>query len=164
MLKMSSRPDLVAQLSADKSSLPAHCTGGAPGGAPQPRRSHSCNTRISKLAHLSHRDFSLFDTRKYKNQYVRKILPESSILTPSNAPIIDDAHPSAALLWSILQSTPIQLSKMADHNYKFNVTMTCGGCSRAVENVLGKLAGVPPLSLSPVSLPFTTFLTPRAQA
>ncbi|MCJ1336888.1 Cytosolic copper metallochaperone [Bachmanniomyces sp. S44760] len=31
---------------------------------------------------------------------------------------------------------------MADHNYKFNVTMTCGGCSGAVERVLKKLEGV----------------------
>ena len=30
---------------------------------------------------------------------------------------------------------------MADHNYKFNVTMTCGGCSGAVERVLSKLDG-----------------------
>ncbi|KAK5163705.1 Cytosolic copper metallochaperone [Saxophila tyrrhenica] len=31
---------------------------------------------------------------------------------------------------------------MAEHNYKFNVTMTCGGCSGAVERVLKKLDGV----------------------
>ncbi|KAI1341867.1 iron copper transporter [Xylariaceae sp. FL0016] len=32
---------------------------------------------------------------------------------------------------------------MADaHTYKFNVTMTCGGCSGAVNRVLGKLEGV----------------------
>lgn len=30
---------------------------------------------------------------------------------------------------------------MADHTYKFNVTMTCGGCSGAVERVLKKLDG-----------------------
>jgi len=30
---------------------------------------------------------------------------------------------------------------MAEHNYKFNVTMTCGGCSGAVERVLKKLDG-----------------------
>jgi len=35
-------------------------------------------------------------------------------------------------------STP---SKMAEHNYKFNITMTCGGCSGAVERVLKKLDG-----------------------
>lgn len=27
------------------------------------------------------------------------------------------------------------------HNYKFGVTMTCGGCSGAVERVLKKLDG-----------------------
>ena len=32
---------------------------------------------------------------------------------------------------------------MAEHNYKFNVTMTCGGCSGAVERVLKKLDGKP---------------------
>ena len=32
---------------------------------------------------------------------------------------------------------------MAEHNYKFNVTMTCGGCSGAVERVLKKLDGAP---------------------
>lgn len=31
---------------------------------------------------------------------------------------------------------------MSDHQYKFNVTMTCGGCSGAVERVLKRLEGV----------------------
>ncbi|TKA58589.1 hypothetical protein B0A49_10862 [Cryomyces minteri] len=31
---------------------------------------------------------------------------------------------------------------MAEHNYKFDITMTCGGCSGAVERVLKKLDGV----------------------
>ncbi|KAK8215154.1 Cytosolic copper metallochaperone [Zalaria obscura] len=31
---------------------------------------------------------------------------------------------------------------MSEHNYKFNVTMTCGGCSGAVERVLKRLDGV----------------------
>ncbi|KAJ5248678.1 heavy metal ion transporter [Penicillium chermesinum] len=31
---------------------------------------------------------------------------------------------------------------MADHQYKFNVSMSCGGCSGAVERVLKKLEGV----------------------
>ncbi|KAF2269249.1 putative iron/copper transporter Atx1 [Lojkania enalia] len=31
---------------------------------------------------------------------------------------------------------------MAEHNYKFNVAMSCGGCSGAVERVLKKLDGV----------------------
>lgn len=30
---------------------------------------------------------------------------------------------------------------MAEHNYKFNVTMTCGGCSGAIERVLKKMEG-----------------------
>jgi len=30
---------------------------------------------------------------------------------------------------------------MSEHNYKFEVTMTCGGCSGAVERVLKKLDG-----------------------
>ena len=35
---------------------------------------------------------------------------------------------------------------MAENHYKFNVTMTCGGCSGAVERVLKKLEGEnPPL-------------------
>lgn len=40
----------------------------------------------------------------------------------------------------------------AEHTYKFNVTMTCGGCSGAVERVLKKMDG------EPVSHPF--FLLP----
>jgi copper chaperone len=32
---------------------------------------------------------------------------------------------------------------MAEHNYNFNITMTCGGCSGAVERVLKKLDGAP---------------------
>ncbi|KAF2142628.1 uncharacterized protein K452DRAFT_270438 [Aplosporella prunicola CBS 121167] len=31
---------------------------------------------------------------------------------------------------------------MSEHNYKFNITMTCGGCSGAVDRVLKKLDGV----------------------
>lgn len=27
------------------------------------------------------------------------------------------------------------------HTYEFNVTMTCGGCSGAIDRVLGKLEG-----------------------
>jgi copper chaperone CopZ len=30
---------------------------------------------------------------------------------------------------------------MSDHQYKFNVSMSCGGCSGAVERVLKKLDG-----------------------
>lgn len=37
------------------------------------------------------------------------------------------------------------LPAMAEHKYKFNVTMTCGGCSGAVERVLKKLDGRPSL-------------------
>lgn len=32
---------------------------------------------------------------------------------------------------------------MAEHNYKFNVAMSCGGCSGAVTRVLQKLDGNP---------------------
>jgi len=31
---------------------------------------------------------------------------------------------------------------MAEHTYKFNVSMSCSGCSGAVNRVLGKLDGV----------------------
>lgn len=34
---------------------------------------------------------------------------------------------------------------MAEHKYKFNVSMSCGGCSGAVERVLKKLDGTSPL-------------------
>jgi copper chaperone len=32
----------------------------------------------------------------------------------------------------------------AQHTYKFNVSMSCGGCSGAVNRVLGKLDGSSP--------------------
>jgi copper chaperone len=35
---------------------------------------------------------------------------------------------------------------MAEHHYKFNVEMSCGGCSGAVERILKKLDGTFPLS------------------
>ncbi|TKA22184.1 hypothetical protein B0A50_08350 [Salinomyces thailandicus] len=37
---------------------------------------------------------------------------------------------------------------MAEHNYKFNVTMTCGGCSGAIERVLKKMEGVKDFDVS----------------
>ncbi|KAJ5370153.1 Metal homeostasis factor ATX1 [Penicillium cataractarum] len=37
---------------------------------------------------------------------------------------------------------------MSDHQYKFNVTMTCGGCSGAVERILKRLEGVKTFDVS----------------
>lgn len=37
---------------------------------------------------------------------------------------------------------------MSEHQYKFNVTMTCGGCSGAINRVLGKLDGVKSYNVS----------------
>ncbi|EXJ77567.1 hypothetical protein A1O3_09794 [Capronia epimyces CBS 606.96] len=37
---------------------------------------------------------------------------------------------------------------MAEHHYKFNVAMSCGGCSGAVERVLKKLDGVKQYNVS----------------
>ncbi|EKV14969.1 Heavy metal-associated domain, HMA [Penicillium digitatum] len=37
---------------------------------------------------------------------------------------------------------------MPEHQYKFNVTMTCSGCSGAVERVLKKLEGVKTFDVS----------------
>ncbi|KAJ8114706.1 hypothetical protein OPT61_g3485 [Boeremia exigua] len=37
---------------------------------------------------------------------------------------------------------------MAEHNYKFNIAMSCGGCSGAVERVLKKLEGVKSYNVS----------------
>ncbi|EON68829.1 hypothetical protein W97_08087 [Coniosporium apollinis CBS 100218] len=37
---------------------------------------------------------------------------------------------------------------MSEHNYKFNVAMSCGGCSGAVERVLKKLDGVKSFNVS----------------
>ncbi|KAF9738834.1 hypothetical protein PMIN06_004512 [Paraphaeosphaeria minitans] len=37
---------------------------------------------------------------------------------------------------------------MSEHNYKFEVAMTCGGCSGAVERVLKKLDGVKSYNVS----------------
>ncbi|KAJ8507968.1 hypothetical protein ONZ45_g9713 [Pleurotus djamor] len=37
---------------------------------------------------------------------------------------------------------------MADHTYKFNVKMTCAGCSGAVERVLKKTEGVSEYEIS----------------
>ncbi|KAG6300140.1 hypothetical protein E4U09_007363 [Claviceps aff. purpurea] len=31
---------------------------------------------------------------------------------------------------------------MAPHTYEFNVTMTCGGCSGAIERVLSRMEGI----------------------
>ncbi|KAF2256413.1 putative iron/copper transporter Atx1 [Trematosphaeria pertusa] len=37
---------------------------------------------------------------------------------------------------------------MAEHTYKFNVAMSCGGCSGAIERVLKKLDGVKSYNVS----------------
>ena len=47
---------------------------------------------------------------------------------------------------------------MSEHHYKFNITMTCGGCSGAVDRVLKKLDGrsflPPPCRQAPTRLSF----------
>ncbi len=43
----------------------------------------------------------------------------------------------------------------AEHKYVFNVSMSCGGCSGAVDRVLKKLEGTVSLSLPP-SPPFSS--------
>ncbi|MCJ1308447.1 Cytosolic copper metallochaperone [Agyrium rufum] len=35
-----------------------------------------------------------------------------------------------------------------EHNYKFNITMTCGGCSGAIDRTLKKLEGVKSYNVS----------------
>ncbi|KAL1597460.1 Cytosolic copper metallochaperone [Nothophoma quercina] len=37
---------------------------------------------------------------------------------------------------------------MSEHNYKFNIAMSCGGCSGAVDRVLKKLDGVKSYNVS----------------
>ncbi|EPS31863.1 Metal homeostasis factor ATX1 [Penicillium oxalicum] len=37
---------------------------------------------------------------------------------------------------------------MSDHQYKFNVAMSCGGCSGAIERVLKRLEGVKSFDVS----------------
>lgn len=50
-----------------------------------------------------------------------------------------------------------EAAKMAEHTYDFNITMTCGGCSGAIERVLGRLEG---LSLLPFL--YLCFSSPRS--
>jgi copper chaperone len=40
-----------------------------------------------------------------------------------------------------------------EHTYKFNVSMSCGGCSGAVDRVLKKLEGASTVSLFHLALP-----------
>jgi hypothetical protein len=45
------------------------------------------------------------------------------------------------VLVSTLKSTKLIYIKMPEHTYKFNVSMSCGGCSGAVDRVLKRLDG-----------------------
>ena len=62
-------------------------------------------------------------------------LPITTITSPDSGsppPTPDEnAHPKSSTT----------TSKMAEHKYNFNITMTCGGCSGAVERVLKKTEG-----------------------
>ncbi|KAH8693085.1 putative iron/copper transporter Atx1 [Talaromyces proteolyticus] len=49
---------------------------------------------------------------------------------------------------------------MAEHQYKFNVSMSCGGCSGAVERVLKKLDGVKSYDVSLESQTATVITEP----
>ena len=47
------------------------------------------------------------------------------------------------------EATPTMIGSVDGHVYKFNITMTCGGCSGAVDRVLKKLDGTAARSQSP---------------
>ena len=48
-----------------------------------------------------------------------------------------------------------------EHTYKFNITMTCGGCSGAVDRVLKKLDGVKSYTVSLDSQTATVVAAPE---
>lgn len=56
------------------------------------------------------------------------------------------------------------MAEAAEHRYKFNISMSCGGCSGAVERVLKKMEGTSPFSvpatLSLSSSPLPSLLSP----
>ncbi|TFB04496.1 Metal homeostasis factor ATX1 [Trichoderma ghanense] len=65
-----------------------------------------------------------------------------------------------------------EIDNMSDtHTYEFNVTMTCGGCSGAIDRVLKKLEGVESYEVSlenqsakvVTALPYETVLTKIAK-
>lgn len=58
---------------------------------------------------------------------------------PSKSPLLSAKH--LLPLLPTPRTNTNQIPTMSDHQYKFNVTMTCGGCSGAVERVLKKLEG-----------------------
>ncbi|PGH05618.1 hypothetical protein AJ80_08310 [Polytolypa hystricis UAMH7299] len=61
------------------------------------------------------------------------------------------------------------MAEVAEHQYTFNISMSCGGCSGAVERVLKKLEGVKSYDVSlesqtatvvtETTLPYDTVLT-----
>ncbi|KAF1814410.1 hypothetical protein P152DRAFT_456662 [Eremomyces bilateralis CBS 781.70] len=48
---------------------------------------------------------------------------------------------------------------MSEHVYKFNVVMTCGGCSGAIDRVLKRLDGMNPWRLASEALDQGNLLT-----
>ncbi|EEP80874.1 conserved hypothetical protein [Uncinocarpus reesii 1704] len=52
---------------------------------------------------------------------------------------------------------------MSDHQYKFDVSMSCGGCSGAVERVLKKLEGVKSYEVSLESQTATVVTEPTLE-
>lgn len=86
-------------------------------------------------------DFFLTNKRNksYKGRKIRLDIEVLALLASIRA----SCHRSLSLNPSSSppRSPAIQLITMADHEYKFNVSMSCGGCSGAIERVLKKLEG-----------------------
>lgn len=67
----------------------------------------------------------------------------------SELPLIGPANPyrkfvysnNTSLLSQQQQTIHTSQNIMSSHTYEFNVTMTCGGCSGAIDRVLKKLEG-----------------------
>ncbi|RYC61155.1 hypothetical protein CHU98_g5051 [Xylaria longipes] len=97
------------------------------------------------------RDGTVAETRM--NLGLLLLLRETTVATAFTVLIHGDLRADPAIAVTppnILPASPARAPSshhitdtMADaHTYKFNVTMSCGGCSGAINRVLGKLDGV----------------------
>ena len=82
---------------------------------------------------------SLVNTSRRATTYILRIPSDHLTSQTLQPPLLSCFNPPHNSLINLTTHQPT--SKMAEHNYKFNITMTCGGCSGAVERVLKKLEG-----------------------
>lgn len=177
-----SEATLAAAESAQTKAKLAHGVSAAPSDLlPPPRRRRRLRRRDTLIIHIP----PLFpdpepERQEEPSRTIIILLPPTFTACPASATACRANHPQPSITHQepppphanhtlplqphiLHPSSPRHFTTMS-HTYEFNVSMSCGGCSGAVDRVLKKLEGMPLLQPPRPTSPFVLWCGGRARA